>query len=49
MAIAWKKSFLHISKTPSCIQSSFLWYNNSTKIRNMSCHFKEFSKKMSVI
>ena len=45
MAIAWKKSFLHIYKTHSCIQSQFLWYNNSIKIGYMSCHFKEVSKK----
>ena len=45
VVMAWKKSFSHISEAFSCIRSQFLWYNNSIKIGNTLCHFKELSGK----
>ena len=38
-----KRNFSHISYTPSCIGSQFLWFNNYITIDNNSVHFKEFS------
>ena len=38
-----KRNFPHISYTPSCIGSQFLWFNNYITINNNSVHFKEFS------
>ena len=40
---SWKRNFSHISYTPSCIGSQFLWFNNYITIDNNSVHFKEFS------
>ena len=39
----WKRNFSHISYTPSCIESQFLWFNNYITIDNNSVQFKEFS------
>ena len=39
---SWKRNFSHISYTPSCIGSQFLWFNNYITIDNNSAHFKEF-------
>ena len=38
---SWKRSFSHISYTPSCIGSQFLWFNNYITIDNNSVHFNE--------
>ena len=40
---SWKRNVSHISYTPSCIGSQFLWFNNYITIDNNSVHFKEFS------
>ena len=40
---SWKRSFSHISYTPSCIGSQFLWFNSYITIDNNSVHFTEFS------
>ena len=38
-----KRNFFHISYTPSCIGSQFLWFIKYITIDNNSVHFKEFS------
>ena len=44
---SWKRNFSHISYTPSCIGSQFLWFNNYITNDNNSVHFKGFSSQRS--
>ena len=41
----WSNSFFASSKLPSCILSSFLWFNKHILIEKKSIFFRDFSDK----
>ena len=45
---SWKIYFSHISYTPSCTWSQFLWFNNYITIDNNSVHYNEFSSHITL-